>query len=251
MPSHSLKFKLAKVLIAVAWADGRLANEELNALKDLLFGIPEISQDEWKKLMVYMESPIDAEESQQLLDDMLVDVKGRKDREYIFDTLNQLVASDGEVSVGEEEFINAVHEAVNAKTGGFFRSIKHRMKSAIKRRRGSFGTEREQHVDDYTNNEVYHHLVYIRKQANEVRLPEKNLWQICLSAGFMAWVLHSDLVIDEEDRQAIVGAIMDDWHIRRDEATIVADAACERIVKGVDFTRLCRTYHKSVDLEEA
>ena len=115
-----------------------------------------------------------------------------------------------------------MHEAVNAKTGGFFRSIKHRMKSAIKRRRGSFGTEREQHVDDYTNNEVYHHLVYIRKQANEVRLPEKNLRQICLSAGFMAWVLHSDLVIHEEDRQAIVGAIMDDWHIRRDEATIVA-----------------------------
>lgn len=251
MPSHSLKFKLAKVLIAAAWADGRLANEELNALKDMLFGIPEITPDDWKKLMLYMESPINADESQKLLDDLLVEVKGRKDREYIFDTLNQMVASDGEISVEEQEFVDGVHEAVDAKTGGFFKSLKHRVKTVVRRRRGPAGTEREKHVDDYTNNEVYHHLVYIQKKASEVRLPEDNLRRICLSAGFMAWVLHSDLTIDDEDSQAILGALMDDWHIRQHEASIVTNAACERIVKGVDFHRLCRTYHESADADEA
>jgi len=250
MPSHSLKFKLAKVLIAAAWADGRLANEELNALKDLLFGIPEITPEDWKKLMLYMESPVDSDESHKLLDDLMVEVKGRKDREYIFDTLNQMVASDGEISVEEQEFVNEVHEAMDAKTGGFFKSLKHRMKTAV-RRHGKAGTEREQHVDDYTNNEVYHHLVYVQKKASEVRLPEDNLRRMCLSAGFMAWVLHSDLIIDDEDSHAILAALMDDWHIRQHEASIVADAACERIVKGVDFNRLCRTYHESVEPEEA
>lgn len=250
MPSQNLKFKLAKVLIAAAWADGRLANEELNALKDFLFALPEISQDDWKKLMVYMESPIDAAESKLLLDDLLVDVKSKKDRKWVMDTLGHMVASDGDVSREEQRFVDEVQTAIDSSASGFFGSLRHRMKNVITRRRNGRGTAREEDVEDYTNNEVYHYLVHAKKNGNAVRMPETNVRQMCLAAGFMAWVLHSDLIIDDEDRAAIERTLMEAWHVRDDEAEAVAEAACERIVKGIDFNRMCRTYYETVDPAE-
>jgi hypothetical protein len=63
-------------------------------------------------------------------------------------------------------------------------------------------------------------------------------------------VLHSDLIIDEEDRAAVERTLMNEWHVRDDEAEAVAEAACEKVVKGVDFNRLCRTYYETVDPSE-
>jgi len=35
--TETLTFKLAKLMIAVSWADGKIDNSEVNALKELLF----------------------------------------------------------------------------------------------------------------------------------------------------------------------------------------------------------------------
>jgi len=36
----TLTFKLAKLMIAVSWVDGKIDNSEVNALKELLFSFP-------------------------------------------------------------------------------------------------------------------------------------------------------------------------------------------------------------------
>ena len=38
----TLTFKLAKLMIAVSWADGKIEHSEVNALKGLLFSLPEL-----------------------------------------------------------------------------------------------------------------------------------------------------------------------------------------------------------------
>ena len=49
---------LAKLIIAAAWADGKLTNDEINALKDLLFRFDDITGEDWKTLQMYMDSPV-------------------------------------------------------------------------------------------------------------------------------------------------------------------------------------------------
>ena len=61
MPDKNFIMDLAKLLIAAAWADGELRNEEINSLKDLLFTLPEISGREWPNLELYMDSPVTSE----------------------------------------------------------------------------------------------------------------------------------------------------------------------------------------------
>jgi len=252
MPSARLKFKLAKVLIAAAWADGRLANEELNSLKDFLFGIPDIGPDDWKKLMVYMESPVAENEARQLVDDLLLDVRGRKDRELVLETLGNLAAADGDVSAEEEEFIASVEEALDSTARGIFRKLGRSVGRVLRRRADSGGaTEREEQLGDYINNEVYHYLAHALKRADSIRLPDADVRRMCLAAALTAWMLHSDMVIDGEDRAVLERSLIDDWGVTNEEAATVAEAACEKVTRGVDFTRLCRTYYEAATPEEA
>lgn len=252
MASARLKFKLAKVLIAAAWADGRLANEELNALKDFLFGIPDIGPEDWRKLMVYMESPVAEDEARQLVDDLLLDVRGRKDRELVLETLRRLAAADGNVSNAEREFIASVEEALASASRGIFGKLSRSVGRVLRKRSdGGGATEREEQIGDYINNEVYHYLAHSLKRAAAIRLPENDVRRMCLAAGLTAWVLHSDLVIDDEDRGVLERALIDDWGVTRDEAVAVAEAACEKVVRGIDFNRLCRTYYEVATPEEA
>ena len=40
--TDTLTFKLAKLMIAVSWVDGKIDDSEFNALKDVLFALPEL-----------------------------------------------------------------------------------------------------------------------------------------------------------------------------------------------------------------
>jgi uncharacterized membrane protein YebE (DUF533 family) len=46
---------LGKVIIAAAWADGEVAHDEMNCLKDLLFRLPGLTGREWAMLEMYTE----------------------------------------------------------------------------------------------------------------------------------------------------------------------------------------------------
>ena len=63
---RDLIMALAKVIIAVAWADHELDEEEIESLKDVVHHLgstfdmgSQLSGHEWEQLKMYMESPVD------------------------------------------------------------------------------------------------------------------------------------------------------------------------------------------------
>ena len=58
---------MAKLIIAAAWADGELQAEEINSLKDLIFSLGDITEGDWAQLDIYTDSPVSADERDQLL----------------------------------------------------------------------------------------------------------------------------------------------------------------------------------------
>ena len=49
MRDETLILTLAKVLIASAWADGELTNDEVNCIKDLMFNLPGQSLEQMRQ----------------------------------------------------------------------------------------------------------------------------------------------------------------------------------------------------------
>ena len=208
MPTQDLKMKLAKVLIAAAWADGRLANEELAALKDFLFKIPSLADEDWKRLMVYMDSPISEDDVDRLVDDLLRDIRSRKDRELVVGALEELIRSDGVVTDSEREFVDEVKGLLDATSTGFFKRLKGSIKRVIAGRKKTDTDlpNREVNLDDYSSNEIYHYALHAKGLGDWIELPDEQLRKLCLEAGLLAWTEHHDLVIDNAERRAIRGS---------------------------------------------
>ena len=58
MSNSNVMLSLAKVMVAAAWADGVITNEEINSLKDLLFHLKGITAQDWAEIDIYVETPV-------------------------------------------------------------------------------------------------------------------------------------------------------------------------------------------------
>ena len=80
MSNENLIMTLAKVLIAAAWADGKVSNEEVNSLKDLLFQLPEMTASDWAEIDIYIETPINLSERTRLVMELQEAMRSRSDK---------------------------------------------------------------------------------------------------------------------------------------------------------------------------
>ena len=90
MSDQNLILALAKVLVAAAWADGQIATEELNSLKDLLFQLPGLTASDWVQIEIYLDSPVDAAERQRLVSDLENRLSSEADKQQVMAALDQL-----------------------------------------------------------------------------------------------------------------------------------------------------------------
>ena len=70
MSRSTVIMPLAKVMIAAAWADGTISNDEINCMKDLLFQLPEMTARDWSELEIYIDSPVVKAERERLVADL-------------------------------------------------------------------------------------------------------------------------------------------------------------------------------------
>jgi uncharacterized tellurite resistance protein B-like protein len=63
----------------------------------------------------------------------------------------------------------------------------------------------------------------------------------------MARVAHVDLVVTDEEFQAIVDALINDWKLNQDEASFVAEVAVSEIGPDMDYYRLSREFFEATD----
>ena len=65
MATRDFILDLGKLMIGIAWIDGRLEQNEINALKELLFLLPDISGEDWMQLELYMTHAVSDTERQR------------------------------------------------------------------------------------------------------------------------------------------------------------------------------------------
>ena len=118
MATKDFILDLGKLMIGIAWIDGRLEQEELNALKELLFLLPEISGEDWMQLELYMTHAVTDAERQALLNRVLNGVRSSKDTRLVLDTLEKLVAGEGRPRGMEADWINHVRQDIERRGTG-------------------------------------------------------------------------------------------------------------------------------------
>ncbi|NTU84694.1 MAG: hypothetical protein HGA45_35910, partial [Chloroflexales bacterium] len=93
---------LAKVIIAAAWADGELANDEVNSLKNLLAELGQtvgsgemaLTMQDWAELDIYLYSPVAPDERRRLVEELAAAMRGPGDKALAFAAIDRLLAAD-------------------------------------------------------------------------------------------------------------------------------------------------------------
>ncbi len=252
-PSKDFIMDLARLTVAAAWADGELANDEVNALKELLWGLEHVTEDDWKILELYMDHPVTKEESEELLQRVVDGIRSQNHKALVIQTLTALFEADGEVTPEEAAFLSEIEGAIAGAETGVFALFSKAMKSAMGQRqaRAEATSLRETNLTDYVENTIYYRFKRREEESGvKVALPDAELRKLCLAAGLMARVAHVDDVISEKEQKGIAAVVAESWGVSPEVGALVTGLTCEEATRDLDFPRIAYNYFTSTTHEE-
>jgi uncharacterized tellurite resistance protein B-like protein len=244
---------LGKVIIAAAWADGEVAHEEGNCLKDLLFRLPGLTGREWAMLDMYIESPVGTAERDRLVNQLQSELRSAEDRSLALKSLDDMMLADGIVSEEEKIILEEIKSQIETVNVNIFGQLGRIVKGSIQRRESALSDapNREEHFEDFIKNKVYYGIqrrLELDKESWDI--PEDQLRKLSLAGGLMARVAHVDLVVTKDEFKAIADSLEKEWSISSDEAAFVTEVAVSEIGPDMDYYRLTREFFTSTTGEE-
>ncbi len=232
---RDLLMALAKVVIAVAWADHKLHEEEIESLKDVVhhFGSTfdigsQLSGHEWAQLNMYMESPVDQEELDQLVINLQKAIRTSNEKELVLNALENVVMSDGEVTEEEQAALEEIKASIDQVGTGLGRMGWAVRKSIGRRSKKARSTVR---LGDS-----------IIGANGELDMPDDELRRLVLAAGLMARVAYVDREVLAEEQQLMEDVMQAYWKASPEASSFVAEVAISEGAADVDPVRLVRKF---------
>lgn len=249
MANNELIMTLGKVIIAAAWVDGAISEEEVNSLKDLLWRLPAVNAQEWNQLDIYLDSPVDAAERERLVAELRAQTTSPEARDFARKTLDDMVAADGVVSERERavvaEIKNSLETADAGMWGSFSRMLVGRRTEAV-----AAGPNREVYLNDFVRNRVYYKMRQRLSAENiEWEISDAELRRLGLAGGLLALIGRVSAGVDDDERAAMVGALQSGWSLPKESAELVVEVATADGDK-LDLYRLVREFAEVTTPEE-
>ncbi|HRQ39234.1 MAG TPA: TerB family tellurite resistance protein [Chloroflexota bacterium] len=257
-------FTLAKVMIAAAWADGQISEEEKQCLKDLLFHLPDagleagiqMTGQEWAMLEMYMESPIDAAEQERLITELQDAIRNPQEKEIVVSYLQQMAAADGEPTAAELVLIDEIMQEGNTSNGSnggvlgrigrFFGGTMQKRATAV-----AHAPNREAQFDDFLKNKVYYELQQqLAQQGKSLDLSDAEVRRMGLAGGLAARVAHVDETPTEAEINRMAELIGRFWELDAEMARFVAETAVSAVDYTYDYYRMTRQFGEATTYEE-
>ena len=258
MATKDFILDLGKLMIGIAWIDGRLEQDEINAMKELLFLLPDISGEDWMQLELYMTHAVSDAERRDLLDRVLSGIRSSGDKQLVLETLEKLVSGDGSDrgaggdaprGVPESTFVEDIRQDLERRSPGLLGHLTAPFRQTLKRKSGQGA--REDRIEDFIKNTIYFQLTSeLEQQGRTLSFPETDARKICLAAGLMAHVAWVDNEVCHREREAMSLALRELWNVPDDEALLITEMSQARIMQGLDLVRLTRGFCDHTTIEE-
>jgi uncharacterized tellurite resistance protein B-like protein len=252
---RTFSLALGKLIIAVAWADGKLHKSEITALKDELSSLPQITHEDWTILKLYMEYPLSSGEIQNTMVDFKEKYTDKEQRDLALNVLKRIIYADGEVDSKEialykqiVEFFESKGNSALNKLAGILKGTRVPFPGAKQMNRG---ISRERHLEDFMNNPIFFRF-YRALSDNPVAstLPKEQLRKYCLAGGLLAKIAQSDHQIPEIEKDTMIQCLGSCMGMDREIAKSIVKHALETDVSLLNTQRVCRQFNEMTSPEE-
>ena len=248
--TDTLSFKLGKLMIAVSWADGVIDDSEINALKDVLFSLPDLDAREWAELEIYMESPVNKFERDLLLEDVLASVRNPSDRNRVLRTIEALIAVDGNVSSEERAIFSELKTALKSKQTGVLGLITQLTGGFVKKKRAQEKetVRRERHLEDFIRNKILYD--FKRSHPELAHISEGHLRKLTSAAALLGRVAAADNDFSPQEHEALISVLISEWDLSEPEAALLAEIVQRRVMDGIDYHYVALGFFEQTTPEE-
>jgi uncharacterized tellurite resistance protein B-like protein len=240
-------------MIAAAWMDGKIGNEKINSLKDLLFHLPDMTAHDWSELEIYLETPVGPEERARLIAELQGALSSRQDRELALHALEDVIQADGTVSATEQAALQEIRSALEHVDTSIFGQVGRLLRTPVERRSEVVASapNREMFLEDFIRNKIYYNLsLRLGQDSLDLNLPEPELRKLSLAGGLMARVAYVDREVTAAEFDGMAGLMQEHFGLRREAAGLVAEVAVSTISKDLDNYRLTREFFEHTDEDE-
>jgi len=248
---------LAKVLIAAAWADGQISEDEQNCLRDIIFHLSDtgvqLSGQEWNMLEMYMDSPVESAERARLVGELEDSIRTSAERQFVLDAVTQMAYADGQPDADEKQIIDEIENAVQHTDVGFTNSLNRLLGGAMSRRSKAVANapNRDAYYNDFVQNKVYYEVSrLLREQGKTLDLPDEELRRLGLAGGLMARIAKVDRDVTDEEIFQMAAAIERYWGLSAENALFVANVAVSSLDVNYDYYRMTREFATMTTPEE-
>ncbi|NTV65648.1 MAG: hypothetical protein HGA65_19235 [Oscillochloris sp.] len=255
MPKNPLAMALAKVIIAAAWADGHLARDEVNSLKNILAELGQtggsgemaLTVTEWAELEIYLHSPVGSAERARLVSELGAAMRGPGDRALVLAALDQVLRAD-RVITGEERAVAAeIRSALEHVNLGVLAQFGRLLRGSLPAR----GPNREQYLQEFLHNRIYYAVRQRLGKAPEddLGIPADEAHILALAGGLLARVARVDNTVTDSEFAQMTQAFETGWGISHERAALVVEVALAESVADLDYFRLTREFADTADTE--
>ena len=248
-PNPDTIISLAKVLIAAAWADGQISEDEELSLKDLLWRLPEVHARQWEELAIYLDAPVEAAERERLVAELRAQISSADQRELALSKLDEMVNADGVVAEREQAVVAEARAALESADVGLWGSLS-RLLIGRRAEATAGAPNREKYLNDFVRNRVYYRLRQ-RLAAEGVvwGVSDAEVRRLGLAGGLLALVAGVVDGVADEERAAMVATLRDAWSLPEASAALVVEVALSG-GEPLDFYRLVREFAEVTTAEE-
>ncbi len=244
MTQRRVVVNLGHCLIAAAWADGRLEQRELEALKDLLFGLPGLRPEDWEELERRADIPVGADERERLIESLQRSIGDEEDRQLVLEALDRLSGEDGALGRKEQAALEQIREGIDHHPSGMWEGLRAFFLDPLRRR-----ARRDHSEEDPTRRarELQQAIVdevdeRLHASDTPPTFDEVELHRLCLAGALMAHIAELDRKVDEGERETMVAALRDGWRLDEATARAVTDVMIIRSAGVFDLHHTLREF---------
>jgi uncharacterized tellurite resistance protein B-like protein len=249
MATNDLIMTIGKVIIATAWADGMITDDEVNSLKDLLWRLPAVNAREWEELEIYLDAPVDDAERERLVAQLRQQIDTTDARNLAFSAIDNMVSADGVMSDSERAVVAEIKSSLDSADVGVWGSLS-RMLISRRTEAAASAPNREVYLNDFVRNRVYYKMRQrLSAENRQWEIPDDELRRLGLAGGLLALIAQFSEGVSDKERSAMESALQSAWSLPPDSVAFIVEVALANGEK-LDLFRVVREFSEVTTDEE-
>jgi len=245
-----LALGLAKLMLAVAWAPGKIEHEDLLKVQRYLSSKLNVNDAIKQALNLYQEYPVDAMERRRLARRFASDHPSSQARQEVIQRLNELLPGDEAQCMPKILAIQEIKEALVEDQINFLKKVHYKLtRTPFPAKISEFG--REAFLHEYLANPIYFRLkLRFGDNFKSMRLTPAKAEKLSLEMALVSLTVYADQILLPEELEKFSQYLEKYWNLDEAHIELLITMSLCREASEAQIPKFCERYRDMSSLEE-